>query len=251
MGCGVRENHELVCWGTASGGDEPVPTGKFLDVRVGPLSCALREDHSVACWTPNMMSRNVPPPPEGPIEQLSWPCALRPDGTMTCWGLDWTPQPGQFRRLAGNGTHLCGVRLDGTITCWAYQGFPAPAPPDGTFTDVAVSGLGDVCGLRADGTIACTGCKADGMGRFNCGIPVPPAWLPRGPFRKIAAEEDCICGITSTDRLQCWNPTVPDACAPIVTKSGIATDLSQYCTQDSRGVLYCGGIYAAIDLDDP
>src|SRR5262245_32652893 len=85
MGCGIRSDGTVVCWGDA--GVAP-PVGSFSQVSVGLLRAyGVRADGTIACWGPL------------PIESLS--------GTFLDVSTNQGINPGG-----------CGVRTDQTLVCW-------------------------------------------------------------------------------------------------------------------------------------
>ena len=176
--CGLRENGEVRCWGSAT----PAPSGRFVKVEVSPVAgtaaCAMGEDHHLACWGPGWMTGEPPLTEALDIALLdSFACALDLEGEARCWRTRTTdlpdavitvsPTPGPFTQLAASEGTVCGLRGDGEVSCWSCDdasgsrcsGVVEGAPPDGPFVALSV-GSGRACALRPDRTVACWGNRA-------------------------------------------------------------------------------------------
>ncbi len=169
FGCGVGEDHQLVCWVNVVDEHEmlPAPAGEYTSVsNNSTLACAVRRaDSTVRCW--DRLSGEQRPAPEGEFQEIQVggaACGIRPGGEVDCW---WAregsiPQlEGRFKSISGalSLTRICGIRLDDTLECWPDSGGPEWAPPPaGEFTKISVSHY-HACALRPDGEIQCWGAQ--------------------------------------------------------------------------------------------
>jgi hypothetical protein len=247
-GCGVTPNHDLVCWGsfdpTYYPGSPPVPTGKFVSVKVtGEFACAVREGGALACWGTDLVSES---PPEGTFRQVVPPWALRTDGSLTSWNHLPVP-PDLFRQITGSPTLGCGLRTDDKVACWNEQGDIIPTPLAGTFIGVHLLD-NQLCALRADGSVSCAECQR--LAQWTC-QPVPAEKVAGGPFQKIGHGANCLCGLTNDGQVGCWNPAPGAVCAAPSLYGSSAVDFRDGCAMSERGALFCEQPFKSIDLDRP
>ncbi len=237
--CGIRLGGEIDCWGDDRVELLTPPVGEFSSVDVGfDKACGVRVDGGVACWG----QRGRGPVPEGRFRAVAAygsvaTCGIGMDGTIVCWGGDskfWVPPEGSFRSLGVVPDYGCGLREGGEAVCWGPAGrlcrvdddgvvncwFPhgpndgQDSPPEGVFTDVAVSEVFS-CGIRADGEAVCWGAEKN----TECHSQVPcSGWgndpIPPGPFVSIDVAPRSyylsplrtpVCGLRPDGRIDCWN----------------------------------------------
>lgn len=198
-GCGIRENREVLCWGSPIEGRTAAPFGQYLQIRSGNgHSCGILQDGRLTCWGPNSAGERNPPPgrfvalcagtdvscaveegtgaircwgrplvvPEGggytQVEcTFETVCGLHEDGSLRCAGPD-TPPEGRFRKIAAGERHFCGIKDDSNTVCWSNSN------DTGAIRYTGGPGLADLalgrdvsCGIRQDGTVFCWGNPRD------------------------------------------------------------------------------------------
>lgn len=164
-------------------------------------------------------------------------CALSADGAPTCWG------PGDSRggtlaprlsRLAVGGLLVCGLDLEGALTCDGSfnDGIQDFTPLDGVYTEVIAPGSVG-CATDSSGVVDCfngrwgdaeyelagTGfhslaagqsytCALDGAGEVACagpsGVASALAGMPPGPWARLTAGAQTMCGIRVDGSAACW-----------------------------------------------
>ena len=218
--CGVRAGGEVACWGLRESqhcafghycwgwGDDPVPTGLFRAISVGPgyatggeTVCGVRRDGALRCWN-DTAARERPPVGEfAAIDVDRATCGLRPDGEAVCWGpVDWLDDipGGAFTAVRGARWHGCGLRPGGEVECWGDNTWGAATPPPGRFVAIDVGGRLS-CGLRAGGEPVCWGSNRRGE-----------AEPPSGTFTAIKVyaswQGHLGCGLRADRSAVCWGP---------------------------------------------
>ncbi len=197
--CGIREDGEVVCWGSKGAITATVPPGSFKQVDVGPArACGVTSAKTVACW--GKTGPDAPPPPGGQFESVVVgyrPCALDATGHATCWG-SGKGLGGTFVQLAAGSAYTCGLRPNGSIECLVgdefFVGRTDSTPPPG-FTMVALAtGYEHACGLDVDGVARCWG--------RDVGEETHPPSDKR--FTKLALAEKRSCGLERSGAITCW-----------------------------------------------
>jgi cysteine-rich repeat protein len=248
-GCGVKLNHDLVCWGRfdplAYPGAPSVPTGKFTSVAVTPdFSCAIHDSGGLDCWGADAAGED---PPWGGFRQVAPPWALHSDGSLASWTRGMTVPPDLFSEITAGAGLGCGLRVNGKVACWNERAEPIPTPLAGTFKSLAQAGR-QLCALRADGTVACIECQK--LAEWTCQL-TPPGRVAVGPFTKIGRVQECLCGLTRDGLVQCWNLPLDGDCTAPTVDGGKAVDFWDGCAMSERGVLFCEQPFKSIDLDRP
>ena len=199
MGCGVRADHTLVCWGENVWFRRDMPEGRFVRMAGTGRNrqwCALAVGGEVACWGDwyeHPASASVPEGLRFSDAWLGWGygCGIELGGATACWDtlsleqmepaalldsgrahLSGLPLPDAGLARLARGSAGCAIDTDGQLRGHCGRGLhrdpdnvrdiapPFVAPPSGRFTAVALSG-GHGCGLLAEGTLACWGYPYD------------------------------------------------------------------------------------------
>jgi alpha-tubulin suppressor-like RCC1 family protein len=194
IGCGVKPDHTVTCWGGDATWQPPQLSGKFVDIAFGGgQMCGITLDQTLRCTQPGDLGL----PPEGKFTQIAMgtyhACGLRTDGSVRCWGQNdrgqALPPADHFRRIAAADNSTCGVRTDGSVTCWGELAeYDEAGAPSGVFMKVKQY-QGNVCGLQPDGSLRCWG---------NGQRP------PAGAFKDAAPGNDHGCGVRTDGTLACW-----------------------------------------------
>jgi len=202
--CGLRNDHQIICWGRNDQGQTNVPPGSYQSLAVGRhVACAIRTDATLACW--GYGSQGVLSPPAGYFGSLAvgdnYACALSL-GTPTCWGALPPPPSGKFEQIAVGDWHACGIR-QGTrdVVCWGVEGLGSDQgqmnAPSGSFWTLSLNGTTS-CGTRQDSSspysLECWGAAL--------GSSSPPTG--RLPYVSLGASTGCAAGSDVDANLQCW-----------------------------------------------
>jgi alpha-tubulin suppressor-like RCC1 family protein len=168
MGCGMRVDGTIGCFGTWRDAWTLAPDGAFLELSVGDYhACAIRDDHELACWGSN--HQGAVDLPQGEFQAIAagalHNCAIRRDGSLSCWGMKsgnafasgnlFYPPPGRFVAVASGGTsdfgpaHSCALREDGSIVCWGDDSLGQTRPPAGAYSFIAAGGA-TTCAIQRD-----------------------------------------------------------------------------------------------------
>lgn len=125
--------------------------------------------------------------------------------------------------------HACLLRSDGQVACWGRGRFGESMSPGGSFASI------DAHGARNCGIVS---------GRPYCwGEPLEPA--PQQAFSAIAVGASTVCGVTDSERVQCFVPGgayVPDVAN---VKQLVAGD-DFACVLHATGGVSCWGENAAV-----
>jgi alpha-tubulin suppressor-like RCC1 family protein len=194
--CGVRENGEVVCWGS---GLTP-PYGTYLQVSAGFQTCGLTVKGSIECFE---TAPDNPVPPQGTFSEISvnmgHGCAVTADGSIQCWGNNddgqCTAPPETFASVSAGYRFTCARKQDGTVQCWGLNDKGQCDPPGTPFEAISM-GHSFGCGLDAAGKISCWG-RCDDM---NCASPDGLV------FKSFKAGRNSVCGITADDEAICLGP---------------------------------------------
>lgn len=168
-------------------------------------------------------------------------CGLKGDGSAWCWGMDGSYQLGNSGYASGlypspsrvvdtglpwtsivtGGENTCGIQEDGSLWCWgldtdgqAGNGAITGLRPDpfrvGTDTDwVGVTiGSNFACGTKSSGLAYCWGDDTYGQLGNGTGVntdqPSPYLVSDPGPWLKLSAGSQHVCGIKKDSTLWCW-----------------------------------------------
>jgi alpha-tubulin suppressor-like RCC1 family protein len=215
-------------------------------IALGSLhACGVRSDDTLTCW--GRTSEGQTNAPSGTFTAVSagvWSntsCGLRTDGTLACWGTSYgAPPAGTFTEVASSGMHACALRADETVTCWGSNSVNQASPPGGRFKAVATGWLHS-CGIRADRTAAC-------WGTTNFGQTSPPA----GTFRQIGAGEWHSCGIRTDRTLACWGRNDDnESSPPDGTFTSLSVGINHSCAVRTDGTAVCWGANGESQLAVP
>ncbi len=185
LGCGLRPDGSVVCWGYGTldpdmpndGAQNVPPAGTFVDLTVAGgtnnfVSCAVSVGGSIQCW--GALDADHPqfvnPPPGRRFTTIdgegSILCATLDDGGVDCWGDPSNgltlSEPTGLRDVSTNGIFACGTTPANGMSCWAQdptlafqEAFLDEAVVAGGGVAVDLHGLDSGCVLRADGTTRC------------------------------------------------------------------------------------------------
>lgn len=269
IGCGIKLDHSITCWGGNATWKPPLLKGKFLDLAFGGgQMCGITLDQTLRCTQPGDYGL----PPEGQFTQLAvgayHACGIRTDGSVRCWGRNdegqALPPADRFKSIAADNNSTCGVRTDGSVTCWGQVlDYDEAGAPTGVFTNVAqyqsnfcgvltdsslrcwgngqsspagsfkhaAPGNDHGCGVHTDGTLACWGANDRGQ-----------ATPPSGTFLQVSSGHFASCALSTQSTAQCWgtndydlHQTPPDALLEL------SVGQSHACGIRQNGTLVCWG----------
>jgi hypothetical protein len=187
--------------GGAPGGGPPgrvtVPGGSFTQVTSGwDFSCGLRAGGAVECW--GWHAANETDPPDEPLLAIAagetFTCGIRLAGTLVCWGFEPpAPPSGTYTQVASDSKHACALTTDGSARCWGDPSGGQTSPPAGRYSQLAV-GDSYSCGLRDTGAIVCWGNPVFGL----------PLAEEVGPFTQISGGAEHLCAVDAAGAISCW-----------------------------------------------
>ncbi|MDQ3031606.1 MAG: hypothetical protein M3Y87_04255 [Myxococcota bacterium] len=213
--CAVREDGDVVCWGSASLGrlgdgsvtDRAMPgavpglSGVDAISSGGASTCALLSTGAVRCWGYNVdgqlgdgstIERRTPVAVSGISSAIavaagaSHGCALLVTGTVRCWG-----------------NNLYGQLGDGTTTNRTTSVF---VPHLTGVTSITV-GSGHTCALVSRGAVLCWGRNAEGQlgdgTTSDRARPTVVSGLSDG-VRSIAGDSQHTCAVLESGAVRCW-----------------------------------------------
>ena len=186
--CAVTTDGAGYCWGAGGSGrlgngsleDTPVPSPVVGDMRISTLSaggnhtCAVLEDGSVYCWGSNAgLQLGSTAAEQGCGDQLS-PCVTVPHPTSSDLRFSSITASGTMMRAGGPlAGHTCGISVDGAVYCW---------------------------GLNENGQLA---------GHWDFTSSKPIRLESDVDFAQIDAGMANTCGVTTDERLLCWQYGTP------------------------------------------
>ncbi len=288
IGCGIRENGRLYCWGQRSAngylGDGITTTGvqltpveisggydDWVDFEVGGgTTCALRSAGRMYCWGENITGQ------VGDGSTTSRPVPTEVSGGAT----DWISIGDVESRSCG----IRGIGASGTAYCWGRNSagqlgrgstggtFPTPQLVLGGFTDwMHVGGKGEAtCGLRASGAAYCWGDNVNGQigdgttTNRNTPTPVSGSYTD---WKQIVAGDHTTCGLRGKTAY-CWGyngqgqvgngTTATPVTTPTLVFGGFADwahidatgNAGNTCAARENGKYYCWGANASGQLGD-
>ncbi|MFT3696356.1 MAG: Ig-like domain-containing protein [Kofleriaceae bacterium] len=175
VGCGIKTDGSLWCWGQNGGGE----------LGVGDT---LARDAPVLVSSEVWSSVSVP-------AEAGAPCAIRADRTLWCWGGENGSTPRQIAgtwALVSPGELTCAIATDATLWCWG--GTQAPQQVAGQWIDVTPYDTRGYCAVAADHTAWCN----------DNDIFHPTTTQIAGSWRSIRNGYDATCGFTTAGTLMCW-----------------------------------------------
>ena len=161
--CGIRTDGSLWC----AGDEDELPAGYFAslagDVRA---ACAVREDGELLCWGTGPVADAAPKGVFTTVDvSMAHACAIAGDGHLECWGDNSVGQAtaphGTFKAVTTGSAHSCAIREDGTIACWGDAEYGELLVPSGAFTGISAGGR-HTCAFTAE-KVACWGQNRDGQ----------------------------------------------------------------------------------------
>jgi len=159
---------------------------------------------------------------------------LRPelDRAGTCWAGSLTeilthprvefPRDRSYTQVDVHYGRACAVTTTGDVTCCGAR-FPALAAASPSHVIQVAIGIDFTCGLEAAGSVTCTGSITT---------------APRGPFRKLNAAHDRVCGLHRDGTIECWGASGVRPTKLAGTFVDVAAD-QQTCGVHTDGVLEC------------
>ena len=237
--CALRDNGDVVCWGSNEHGQTSAPGGPFVAISAGLWhTCGLREsDAAVVCWGNNIDGQASAP--GGRFIAISagmWhTCGLREsDAVVVCWGSNEFGMRnvigGRFIAISAQSKgHICGLRENGAAVCWGWNREGQASAPGGRF--VAISAGGEhTCALSANGTGACWGLGARDGTPFD------------GPFVAISAGGEHTCALNEDGTATCWGRGNHGESSPPPGRfKEIAAGGSHSCGLREEGGVVCWG----------
>lgn len=221
--CALRTNGDLDCWGLRAAFEDD-PTSPDSAFRAGPfaavslgirLGCGGTQAGTWRCWAFNPgWDRYMPASLDDVTSFSAWDgaCAVI-DGSAVCWGAE-------LNEFDKDGNPDFSSVSDVTQVALGHGGACVVDQTGGLWcSDVSAGEWGSV--YRLDGGVEAVTRPREGMslcalkqGDIQCYGPITyhvGKRLLGGPFRKIAAEDDFVCGISSVDdQLRCFGNDVPD-----------------------------------------
>ena len=204
--CGLRPDGLIECWGSNEHGQRNAPRGHFVQVAAGALhTCALSTSGSVVCWGANDRGQtDVPDLSDSRITQITagwyFSCGLAADGAARCWTAerpDWRVYWERFVQIDAGTYQICGLNSSKLRTCSSTSGGSGRGHGGDPHIEIA-GGTQFVCTLRDSGAVTCVD---------DASSEDLPDWLspsPPGPFARVTAGAQHICGITTNGRVECW-----------------------------------------------
>jgi len=180
------------------------PHRRFVELAVrGCVGCAIRDDARMACWGED--PQFIHGLPQGLFKSVdvhgSWGCAVRVSGELVCWGDGLSPlmaivPAGSYSTVRVSSSGSCALRSDGRPTCWGHDG-PAPIePPEETLVSLSLEDR-HACGLTKNHSVRCWGVPKLMYGLHGASS---------GPLLSVAAGfRYYTCGVRQIDSgLMCW-----------------------------------------------
>ena len=158
-------------------------------------------------------------------------CGIDASGAASCWGEGIAAPPdGTFTQMAVDHSWGCGIDDGDELVCWGTNSSGQTASPSGTFTQVAVGQIHG-CAINSGGTIECWGDNGDGQSS-------PPS----GAFAAITAAGRHSCAINTANSIECWGwDSEGQASPPSGTFSEVAAGFYHTCALDTGGAVQCWG----------
>ena len=198
--CGIREDRQLVCWGTNDKGQADPPEGRFVEIASGRNhSCAINTDQIVECWGHN--SNSAATPPTNSFLKIDGfhdaYCGIQTNFAINCWGgrqdyYSETSWPaGRFMDVATGGLHKgCAIHDSGRVTCW-YDGQSYTL--ESVYKSVSVGENNWTCGVEGSGTLRCWAID-DNQQLVKL----------YGDYQAVSTGEDAsVCGLRDDGELRC------------------------------------------------
>ena len=199
--CAVRQNGQVVCWGSNSSGQLGVPlvtTEALAPVTVGGVSnavavslgslhsCALLADHTVTCWGHGALGDSEVPVPVSNLQDVG--------------------------AIAAGGDHNCALLAGGTVACWVQDAGAAPALVPGISGATSIAAGGAINGQRfdcatlPDGGVKCWGRNGrgqlgDGTTNDSIGLAVT---AQVGAAVQLALGAGHACALLEIGKVACW-----------------------------------------------
>ena len=179
------------------------PSGVFSQISLDTNSygCGVREDHVVVCWgEPGLPDgtahASLLDAPSGDFQKVvtshGKACGLRTDGTITCWGEQaLVPPEGEFTDFSLTTWFLCALSVTGHVECAAYEGETLGVPPPADVTFKVLSGGHPSCGVT-------TGDEVLWWASVSGDAPIPP-----GRYQDIWCKSGGCLGI-SNGSVRAW-----------------------------------------------
>ncbi|MBT4761773.1 MAG: hypothetical protein HOO06_08770 [Bdellovibrionaceae bacterium] len=270
--CTLLANGSINCWGDAANGKTTIPTGLNLagstvDLYIGAnATCAIRSSGIQECWGDPVNSQTTLSVPYSDANYtktgdggLSFMCSLGVTGDIGCRGNNAFTQlsdlatagvlntynltlAGSTRELYAGYYHGAALSADGKIINWGPddkgQLSNIPANVDGPGEALTASaGFDFTCAIDSlTNKVHCWGFDyALGTGNLN------PTNINLTTARKVSAEHDSACGVTTDGKAKCWGYINTDN--PIASITGkvidVGTGAFHACALLSSGKVTC------------
>ena len=225
--CGITSGGELKCWGSNSSGQlgdgsyAEKFTPKVIDVGTNYVQIGLGSKMIIAS---------------------NYTCGLTSEGVLKCWGINLNvpnthltlehPTPlvidnsTKYDAVTTSTTHTCGITNNKQIKCWGstynkndalgigFSGTSVPLPNlinDNDLYSKVITTDDQTCGINMDGTLKCWGTNTESIFGFSflnypsfaTPVVVDTANIYRD-FSLTYSSTGRICGITSSNSLNCW-----------------------------------------------
>lgn len=166
--CGIRPNGTIACGRRGEQIVSEIPGDYQQVLLAGGAACGLTSTGELNCQ-PDRHPDASPVPSDLPLlREVSIDpsgsmggCGIDPAGKLHCWGY-YCPIAGTFSHVAVGYFGACATTINGELQCWNYRITPndctaptpsaiqLPAPPSGTFTQLA-AWLLKTCAIEASG----------------------------------------------------------------------------------------------------
>ncbi|MEO8553673.1 MAG: hypothetical protein ABI678_27050, partial [Kofleriaceae bacterium] len=157
------------------------------------------------------------------------------DRTGTCWVGSFAdilvhprvafPRDRTYTQVSVRAGRACAVTTTGAVTCCGATSPALATAPAITAVQQVAIGADFTCGLDAKGAATCTGSVTT---------------APTGPFRKLNASHEHVCGLRRAGTIECWGAAGWKAQVPPGTWVDLAGD-EPTCGVHPDGTLACWG----------
>jgi hypothetical protein len=161
-------------------------------------------------------------------------CGVRLDDTVACWGtnssnvVSGVPVALKAKKVVVGPSHACAIKSDNNGVCWGSSADNRSTVPAGVIKDMAVSDSSS-CFIKADDTLQC-----------SVNVATPPV----GGFKRVyRAPGNTYCATRMTDDTVCWgsNNTIVNNTPTAVKFKALAGGQEHFCGITDSDKLQCWG----------
>ncbi|MBU0545860.1 thrombospondin type 3 repeat-containing protein [Patescibacteria group bacterium] len=261
--CAIKSAGTLWCWGRGGQGETnfgyvpcnsseipaPCQVGADADwahVYVGGnYACSLKSSGALWCWGKSATDGSVVVPAQVAGEFVAasvggnWTCAIATAGTLWCWFAGQEASPVQV----GTDADWIGGDSGGYDTSDFFCDWPPPPGERSNCGDFAPF-AGWFCGLRsgADG-FHCVEARSDAFAFTDPAQISTDIQFTEISVSGVEADHRHVCGITTDNRILCWNGTLDSEPKEVLTTCGkwveLATSRSYQCGLKTDRTVWC------------